>query len=367
MNSAEDPAVQLARRLRSLRVHTWPHRRITQAQLAEALRASVPLISSWENTKKPTVPPRARLAAYARFFATERSLASTPYRVPDELDEQEHARAEELLEELLKFSTAALNKPDEDVPTTAESPLGGGIWRFQPGQDVTIVCSELPRAYLDRMPYTDPEAPDYVALYRLADLDALLELFGHVRAANPRNEVRFRTPAEIKADDLTTHLVLLGGVDWNRITGELLRREDLPVRQQPRPTDAEPAGFEVDDGDGPHRFAPVLSTVEGREVLDEDVGHFYRAPNPFNAKRTVTICNGMYQRGTYGAVRALTDAKFRDRNDEYLRTRFGERRTFSVLCRVPVVNHQVITPDWTIPEIRLHEWPPDDREHERGR
>lgn len=367
MNTAEGPRVELARRLRSLRTGTWPGRRITQHELAEVLGASPPLISSWENTTQPKIPPRTRLEAYATFFATERSVAKTPYRLVTQLTDEEQARRDALLDELLTLGDAAQNNAADRSQSPAESPLGGSIWRFRTGQDVTIVCSELPKHYLDQMPYTDPEAPDYVDLYRYADLDALMELYAHVRRVNPGNRVRFRTPREMETDELTTHLVLLGGVDWNRVTQELLRRLDLPVRQMPRRSEREPAGFEVDTAGGTRLIPPVLRTIEGREVLDEDVGHFYRASNPYNAKRTVTICNGMYQRGTYGAVRALTDAKFRDRNDEYLRTRFAGRKTFSVVSRVFVVNHKVITPDWTDPESRLHEWPPHDPEHDRER
>jgi transcriptional regulator with XRE-family HTH domain len=349
-----------------LREKRWPgHRRITQGDLANALGTSVALVSSWESTKNPTFPPRARLEAYAEFFATERSIAKKPYRIITQLTDSERADAAELFDELQALSDAA-QRPATSEPTPA-GPTIGGMWSFLPGQDVTIVCSEMPQELLDRMPYTDPEAPDYVELYRYADLDALLELFAHVRMANPGNDIRFRIPAEIKADDLTSHLVLLGGVDWNTITKELLRRLEVPVRQQIRVTDDEPGAFEVDDVDGTRSIAPVLGSIEGRVVLDEDVGHFYRAPNPYNSKRTVTICNGMYQRGTYGAVRALTDAKFRDRNDKYVRTRFAGMTMFSIVSRVLVVNHEVITPDWTDPDSRLHEWPLHDQEDHAAR
>jgi len=74
-------------------------------------------------------------------------------------------------------------------------------------------------------------------------------------------------------------------------------------------------------------------------------------------KRSVTICNGLFGRGTYGAVRALTDARFRDRNETYLRKRFPDQRSYSVLARVLIVNGETVTPDWSEPENRLHEWP----------
>jgi hypothetical protein len=64
----------------------------------------------------------------------------------------------------------------------------------------------------------------------------------------------------------------------------------------------------------------------------------------------------MYGSGVYGAVRALTDARFRDRNSEYLQERFADSASFCILTRVTVVNGVTLTPDWTIPETRLFEW-----------
>ena len=103
-------------------------------------------------------------------------------------------------------------------------------------------------------------------------------------------------------------------------------------------------------------FEPVLRRVDGRQVLEEDVAHFYRSPNPFNQKRTVTMCNGVYSRGVLGAVRALTDVRFRDRNNAHVRSRFAGQQTFSILSRVQVLQGSVVTPDWTRPDQLLYEW-----------
>jgi hypothetical protein len=92
-------------------------------------------------------------------------------------------------------------------------------------------------------------------------------------------------------------------------------------------------------------------------VLREDVALFARAPNPYNKLRTVTICNGMYGAGSYGAVRALTDARFRDRNAKQLKDQFGDTDTYCVLTRVTVENSVALTPDWTLAENRLFVWP----------
>lgn len=357
VNPAESPALSLARRLRSLRTEAWAGRRITQGELAEALGTSVPLISSWESLSNPKAPPRARLEAYATFFATERSVAQTPFRVlpKSQLTSDERARHDELFRELTSLRNGA--QGHEPVLTAAGDPLAGNQWRFPPNQDITIVCSALPPDRLESMPYTDPDAPDFVDLYRFADLDALLELFGHIRAANPMSNVRIRTPAEVRPDDYTSNLVLLGGVDWNTITAELLHRLDLPVQQIARESDDKPGGFVVTADGEETTFSPVLRKDGDKEFLIEDVAHFFHAQSPLNDKRTITICNGMYQRGTLGAVRALTDARFRDRNGEYLRTRFGNETAYSVISRVKVFLGTAVTPDWTGSDDLLHEWP----------
>lgn len=354
VNPEVDPAHALARRLRELRTEGLAGRRITQRDLGIAIGVSAPSISSWESDDNPKPPPRVRLDGYATFFATERSVAQTPFRVLDtwQLTDAERTRRDELLQELTGFWNGV--KGHKPGPGDADV-LAHGHWHFPPGEAITIVGSALPPEYLDPMPYTDPDAPDYVELYKFADLDALLELFGHLRAANPTSEVRVRTPAEVKTDDYASHLVLLGGVDWNTITAELLHRLDIPVRQLPRESEAEAGGFLV--GEDQQLFAPKLRKRGKRDVLLEDVAHFFRAPSPLNDSRTVTICNGMYARGTYGVVRALTDANHRDDNEAFLRARFADDKAFGVVSRVKVMLGETVTPVWKDAEDVLHEWP----------
>lgn len=351
MTSAEDPALQLARRLRELRKQCWPGKRITQEQLGQAFDVSVPLISSWERSSDPVVPPPHRLEAYATFFATSRSVERRPFKVLSQLNDDEQAARDTLLAELTALRDLAQGG------ATDETPFVDNLWRFPHNEDITIVCSELPERLREQLPATDPKDPDYVELYRYSDLDSLFELHGHIRAMNPGNNVYVRPGSEVLApDEYTSHLVLLGGVDWNHVTAEVLHRIDLPLNQQKRPEDKDTGGFEVVENGVVRTFRPVLREVGNRQVLEEDVAHFYRSRNPFNRKRTVTMCNGLYSRGVLGAVRALTDVRFRDRNTAHVRSRFADQETFSILSRVQVLQGSVVTPDWTSPEDLLHEW-----------
>ena len=58
-------------------------------------------------------------------------------------------------------------------------------WRFADGNDVTIVVARWPEHMLRRIPYTERNDPDFIELLNYSELDALFELHGHLRAANP--------------------------------------------------------------------------------------------------------------------------------------------------------------------------------------
>jgi hypothetical protein len=367
---ANDQGPQLSNRLRELREMSLDVP-VTQSQLARAFGGdkslSVPLISSWESRTNPRIPPLNRLECYAAFFATTRSMADPEHpRLlhDDELTGDERLAKAGLLAELNRLRAAALTESWQSPATDAvlredaenvES-LNSGLWRFRDGRPITIVCARLPDEMLQRIPYSDPRDPDYVAFTKYADLDAFVDLYGHIRAANPGSEVNFRTTDDLRQDDYTTHLVSLGGVDWNQATRSLLSELELPVEQVSDWTAPDGPYFEARGADSLARFRAALRGANESLVLHEDVALFARAVNPFNRHRTVTICNGMYASGTFGAVRALTDARFRDRNTKFVRETFVSHQVFCILMRVRVERGVAITPDWTVPSNRLFEW-----------
>jgi transcriptional regulator with XRE-family HTH domain len=364
-----DPRQQLAMRLRGLREESWPGRKITQQQLAQALGGvSVPLISSWESQTNPRIPPLPRLEAYAALFASARSFDGEDGRLidPAEMGDEEQKAMRELSRELTQLRSAALraSAPHADLgrgdqPDKVIQSLITGPWRFEDRHDITIVGSRWPAEHLDRIPYTDVDNPDYVELLTCSELDALFELHGHLRAANPISSVFMRIgSSKMMPDDYSSHLVSLGGIDWNAITSSALNELGMPVRQVANWAVKGGQYFEVEENGAVTQHKPVLEMKGEREILKEDIALFARAINPFNRKRSITICNGMYARGTYGAVRALTDERFRDRNAQYLRERFGDSDAYCILMRVPIRNGATLTPDWTDGDnFTLFEWP----------
>ena len=369
----QDPRQVLARRLRALREETWPGRKITQPQLAQALGGvSVPLISSWESRTDPRIPPLARLEAYAALFATARSFDQEPGHAIAEQDmsDEELQAMNELKQELAHKRSSAMGAGSNTaefgsalesarVDGITES-LNAGPWHYPDGNRIAIVCAQWPSSMMQKIPYTSIDDPDYIELLTYSELDALFELHGHIRAANPASQVNRCVADKLTADDYTSHLVTLGGIDWNQATSSALRMLELPVRQVADWNTEGGQYFEVKESGTVTKHSPVLDKSGGRKILREDIALFARAINPYNRKRYITICNGMYGRGTYGVVRALTDANFRDRNAEYLLSRFGDSGTYCILTRIPIVNGATLTPDWTTGDYTLFEWQDND-------
>ena len=203
-------------------------------------------------------------------------------------------------------------------------------------------------------PYRTASNPNYVKLSAFADLDAMVELFGHIRAANPQTDVRYRLASALITDDLVGHVVVLGRAALNSATRWFFDQIALPVVQ------AEDS--QVPDGeifvrrdDESIRYAPVL---DRNRALSEDVGMLARIPNPNNGATTLTICSGGYTRGVLGSVRCLTDRQMGPRNERYLAGRFHGQDSYGLLMRVPVLGTMAAPPDLHNPEHRLLVWPP---------
>jgi hypothetical protein len=192
-------------------------------------------------------------------------------------------------------------------------------------------------------------------LQSYADLDALVELHGHVRAENPDMDVFFKASTKVVPDDLTGHVVLLGGIAWNEITEILSGMTVLPVRQIEDPA-VETGEIFVTDIDGRERKFLPRWRDEAQTSLREDVGLLARTPNPLNSNRTLAICNGVHSRGVLGAVRSLTDARLRDSNEDYLARSFGDSAAFAILMRVTVIEGRTMTPDFNSPGCVLYRW-----------
>ncbi len=340
-------ASQLANRLRELREREFG--RFTQSQLGQAFGApedplSPAAISMWENPTSGRLPPTSRLEAYALLFCTPRSFEGGVHMLSvGELTREELGRRDELRRELLGLRARA--ESHQGAPSSAQPE---SMWHFPDGSRITLVCDRLPEDL--RPPQADPGNLNYVRFSGLADLDALIDVYGAIKANNPTSRVVIIAAEDLRQRDVANHLVLIGGRVWKTVMPFFSRIFPIPIEAED-PFDR--GAILVHDPDSGDREFPY-KLVDGQLV--EDVGFFARGENPAAPLRTLTIISGVTTRGVHGVARCFIDPEMRGRNEEYLNPRFPEGSTYCIVVRVPVVYKDPLTPDLSIAENRLFEW-----------
>jgi hypothetical protein len=344
-----DQALKLAHALRELRESTWPDEDLTQAQLATALssegRVATATVSSWESATNPKTPPASKLSAYARFFCTKRSLEGEPHLIPEaQLTAAELGQFKNLESMLLKLLNPEDRKPRH-------------IFQFEAGP-VMVICPDVPEEV--RGPLANVKNPNFTKMQQYGDLDALMELYGHLCTQNSSLQVFHRLASEaVYSDDLSSHVIALGGIGWNKVTRHIQSViSQVPITQIAVDDLKDGDIFRVETPDGAQSFYPEYADLGGGKELIADVAYIARLRNPFRIKRTLTICNGVFSRGVLGAVLCLTDPNVREENEKYLADKFPDGE-FAMLLRVPVVDNKTLAPDLQDPEARLYEWAPN--------
>jgi hypothetical protein len=348
-------AIRLAKRLRELRERAFT--KLTQSELGQALAdgdgaVSPAAISMWENPSSGRLPPHARLEAYARLFCTPRSFEGGVHMLGlSELTAQELSRMEQLKDELLDLRDSAAARGEAPASGQAES-----MWHFPDGSRITLACNRLPEDR--RPPSADPASLNYVRWAELADLDTLIDIYGAVRAYNRTSRVVIKAAQDLTQQDVANHLVLIGGWTWNTMNRWFSRIFPIPIESG---DPGERGAIVVRNPDGEDKEFPY-KLVDGELV--EDVGFFARGVNPSAPRRTLTVCGGITTRGVRGAARCFIDWEMRERNEQYLIPRFPGASVYCIVMRVPVVNHDPMTPDLSIKDNVLFEWSGTDRDTE---
>jgi len=336
------PARRLAERLRDLR----ERENLTQKQVARVLGGSDPLsiasVSLWEKPGSDRLPPAQRLAAYARLFCTSRSFDGDEPRLlsPDELTEQERDQETELYNELVGLRERAQS-------TNFPAPVRGqrsALWHFPDPIAVSIVCSDA----VEPPSYAQASHLNYSRYARYADLDALVAVYGQVKADNPERMIRILPTDRLVQDFALNHLILIGGK-----TADLFMQDiPLPVPEEIPGADPVTHLFRCKVGEETREFRSVWND----ETLGQDVGLIARGPHPFIPGGTVTLVSGITSRGVYGAALCFIDSHLRDTNERYLESAFGNVESFCILMNIPVHYNIALPPNLWRENTRLYEW-----------
>jgi len=231
----------------------------------------------------------------------------------------------------------------------------GRTFQFDAGP-VIVICPDIPKEV--RGPLAEEKNANFTKMQRYGDLDALIELYGHLRAENPNLDVFYRLASEaVGSDDLSSHVILLGGIGWNSVTRHIQSKiSQVPITQIAVDDLKDGDIFRVETSDGRQKpWYPEYGDLGNGEELIADIAYLARLTNPIRRNRTLTICNGIFSRGVLGAVRCLTDPRVRNENEKYLADRFPDGE-FAMLLRIRVVDNGIVAPDLQNPDTRLYEW-----------
>jgi hypothetical protein len=221
-----------------------------------------------------------------------------------------------------------------------------------------VICPDAPEEV--RGSLAEEDDPNFTKLQQYGDLDALIELYGHLCRENPTLEISHKLASEVEDDDYGGQVILLGGIGWNQSTRRIGKSlGQVPVKQIDV-TDL-PGGdiFQIKAADGLKSFYyPESEELGERKELVADIAYVARLPNPLQYGRTLTICNGIHSRGVLGAVRCFTDSTVRGHNEKYLAAEFPKGE-FAILLRVKVAGKKTMPPDLREPAARLYQWDPE--------
>jgi len=340
------PARRLAERLRALR----EQQRLTQKQLARVLGGAEPLsiatVSLWEKPGSDRLPPPQRLEAYARLFCTSRSFDGGRLRLlsSGELSQQERERERELYDELVALRGRAQST---NSLAAAKGPRSA-LWHFPDPIAVSIVCSDA----VEPPPYAQPSHLNYTRYARYADLDALVVIYGQVKADNPERMIRILPTGRLAQDFALNHLIIIGGAASDAAS---LFAQDIPLPVAEEILGADPVThlFRCAVGEETRTFA---SSRDDEGSLTQDVGLIARGPHPIIPGGTVTLLSGITSRGVHGAAQCFIDQHVRDTNERYLEGAFGDVESFCLLMNIPVQNDIALPPNLWRENTRLYEW-----------
>jgi hypothetical protein len=281
------------------------------------------------------------------------SRAALPLADPGTSADQDHPDELSSQLDVLIAENRALRLRVADAPASGAAGLqavdgGLSMWHFPDGAPITLVSYRLPDDR--RSPYANPQDPNYTRYAELADLDALVDIYGIVNAYNPDAEIDIMPAQDLLPAQVGSHLILVGGLTWQAVTPWFSRIFPIPID----PGDPfEQGAIVVHEPDGTEqRFRHT--SADGKVV--EDIGFFARGQNPAAPRRTLTICGGITTRGVHGAARCFIDRELRERNEHYLRTRFPAGTTYCIVMRIPIVNRDPLTPDLSRDGNVLFEW-----------
>ena len=220
------------------------------------------------------------------------------------------------------------------------------VWGLKNGDAVTVVCSELDNPVVRQ----NVEPREFIYSLKYGDVDAFFEVVVTLLRLYPNIKLHVMSAGEVEDTrlDLTRHLIVIGGPDYNSLAERVL---SWRITQ-----------FEYRSPDSPSQSAQhpdeivIYDKLAGKEYCHtdntKDFGYFERTVNPHNPDSRLVLIGGCHTIGVTGAVKAFSMAESDEgkiprgvlRNALTVAKRIRREKSFSVLVQAERIGQTISIP-----------------------
>lgn len=220
------------------------------------------------------------------------------------------------------------------------------LWGISDGDQVIVVCSEQE----DPPTRQHVEPREFIYSLKYGDVDAYFEVVVTLLRLYPGIRMRVMSAGEAESTrlDLSRHLIVIGGPDYNTLAARVLSWQHTQFEYRSPYVSVRSAEY-------PEEIVLYdrVSGVEYCHTTDErDYGYFERIPNPHNPKSRVILIGGCHTIGVTGAVKAFSMAESEDggipsavlANAALVAGKAGKAERFSVLIEAERIGQTIAVP-----------------------
>jgi hypothetical protein len=177
------------------------------------------------------------------------------------------------------------------------------VWGIKDGDYVAVVCSELDKP--EKRQHVEPR--EFIYSLKYGDVDAFFEVIVTLLRLFPKIKLQICSSgeAETMRMDLSRHLILIGGPDYNVITERILKKGITQISYR-SPYLGEKALSCPEE-------IIIYETATNHEYCEhtdeKDYGYFERIRNPHNPKSNIILIGGCHTIGVTCAAKALSMAE----------------------------------------------------------
>ena len=220
------------------------------------------------------------------------------------------------------------------------------VWGIKDGEQVIVVCSELDEPANRQQ----VEPREFIYSLKYGDVDAYFDVLVTLLRLYPSIRMRVMSAGEIETTrlDLSRHIIVIGGPDYNALAERVLSWGQMQFEYRipfsATISSEHPEEIVLYDNVRQTEYCHVTET--------RDYGYFESIPNPHNPKNRIIMIGGCHTIGVAGAVKAFAMAVSEDgevpssvlRNARIVANRIRKMSSFSALVEVERIGQTLSVP-----------------------